>query len=74
MDNTQIWIYRKPRPRSRTGKQRPAIIEIGNGILRPNFYPYNAKNESRVIAVALPMGYRVLRDTARSMLLVRMGV
>ncbi len=57
MDKTQIWIYRQPRPRSKQGKERPAMIEIGNGIVRPNFYPYNVKNEMRVVACARALGY-----------------
>lgn len=66
----QICIYRRKRPASKSGKARPAIIEIGDGIHRPRFYKYSTRNEARVIAATERLPLRLLRATKYSLLYV----
>ena len=66
----EIRIYRKARPLSKTGKARPPMIEIGDGIHRPRFYAYSPRREARVIAAIERLPLRLLISTKYSLMYV----
>ena len=55
---------------SKTGKARPPIIEIGDGVHRPRFYPYSPRREARVIAAIERLPLRLLVNTKYSLMYV----
>ena len=66
----EIRIYRRARQPSKSGKARPPMIEIGDGVHRPRFYFYSPRREARVIAAIEHLPLRLLRETKYSLLYV----